>query len=186
MNKFICIIFLFFITLASQAQIVQDEIANELDKIQPQPFVYSDYNYESTTRIPIELKSLKNIKSEQEIYEGQILKFKVAKDVYNESKNIVKRGDIISAKVSVIITPGMNGNPASIILKDFESEKIKSNKLTEEYEIQGQDRMLWVYPLKWALTILPPAGSLTNFIMGGHAKIMMNEPFTIYYYPDWK
>ena len=32
------------------------EIANELDKIRPQPLVYSDYNYESTTKIPIELK----------------------------------------------------------------------------------------------------------------------------------
>lgn len=186
MNKFICIIFLFFTMLASQAQIMQDEIANELDCIQLQPFVYSDYNYESTTKIPIKLKSLENIKSEQEIYEGQILKFKVAKDVYNKGKSIAKRGDIINAKVSVIITPGMNGIPASIILKNFESEKIKSNKLTEEYEIQGQDRSLWVYPLKWALTIFPPTGSLTNFIMGGHAKIKMNRPFTIYYYPDWK
>ena len=52
--------------LASQAQIMQDEIANELDCIQLQPFVYSDYNYESTTKIPIKLKSLENIKSEQD------------------------------------------------------------------------------------------------------------------------
>ena len=125
MNKFICIISLFFTMLASQAQIMQDEIANKLDCIQQQPFVYNDYNYESTTKIPIKLKSLENIKSEQEIYEGQILKFKVAKDVYNKGKSIAKRGDIINAKVSVIITPGMNGIPASIILKNFESEKNK-------------------------------------------------------------
>ena len=91
----------------------------------------------------------------------------------------------MKSKVSIIITPGMNGIPASIILKDFEIDGVKSSRLTNEYEIFGQDRSLLVFPLKWALTILPPTGSLTNFIMGGHAKIKVKKPITIYYYPEW-
>ena len=39
--------------------------------------------------------------------------------------------------------------------------------------------------MKWALTILPPSGSLTNFIKGGHAKLKTNEVIELYYYPDW-
>jgi len=185
MNKLLGFIFLFLFTLPCSAQILQDEVANELDINQDSFLVYDNYNYESTIKIPIKLKPLEDIKSEQEIYEGQILKFKVIKDVYNKGRILLRRGDIISAKVSIIITPGMNGIPASIIIKDFKSEKLQTSKISFEYEIQGQDRSLWVYPLKWALTILPPTGSLTNFIMGGHAQIKKNKPFTIYYYPDW-
>ena len=53
------------------------------------------------------------------------------------------------------------------------------------YEVFGQDRSLIVFPLKWALTILPPTGSLTNFIKGGHAKVKTNKTITLYYHPNW-
>ena len=79
----------------------------------------------------------------------------------------------------------MNGIPASIIIGSFDIPNINPDKVTYYYEIIGQDRSLWVYPLKWALTILPPTGSLTNFIFGGHAKLSTKKKIKLYYYPEW-
>ena len=42
-----------------------------------------------------------------------------------------------------------------------------------------------VYPIKWALTPIPGVGSLTNFILGGNAKITPKDKIIIYYYPEW-
>ena len=80
----------------------------------------------------------------------------------------------------------MNGIPASVILGDFEMENISKGQFSNSIEVFGQDRSLIVFPLKWALTILPPSGSLTNFIMGGHVKIKEKKILTVYYYPEWK
>lgn len=79
----------------------------------------------------------------------------------------------------------MNGIPASIIFGDFKFENIDKNKIDYTYERFGQDRSLWVFPLKWALTILPPTGSLTNFIKGGHARLKTNKVIQLNYYPEW-
>ena len=49
----------------------------------------------------------------------------------------------------------------------------------------GLDLSLLVFPIKWALTFLPPTGSLTNFILGGHASIKENKIIELYYYPNW-
>ena len=80
----------------------------------------------------------------------------------------------------------MNGIPASIVFKDFDISEIAKGQISDTYEIYGQDRSWLVFPLKWALTILPPSGSLTNFIMGGHAKLKTKKPIIVYYYPEWK
>ena len=80
----------------------------------------------------------------------------------------------------------MNGFPAEIILGDFEIPNIENSKLLDNYTKKGQNRCFWVYPLKWSLTLIPFVGSLTNLIMGGHAKIKTTDVITIYYFPDWK
>lgn len=186
MNKLKLLLALFcFSSLTLQCFAVEDEIANFLPKNVPSPEIHKNYNYESTKKIPVNLKVLEYIKSENELYEGQIVKFKVAKDVVYENQVIIKRGTLFDAKVSVIITPGMNGIPASIIFNNFEPDCNIKGQFSNGYEVFGQDRSLIVFPLKWALTILPPTGSLTNFIMGGHAKLKPKKKITIHYYPDW-
>ena len=135
MNKFLLFLLLFFNCTFCFAESVNDEIAEALPKGVKQPLINSSYNYESTEKVPIKLKIIKNIKSESELYEGQYLDFKVARDVLYNDKVVAKRGGIIPARVSVIITPGMNGIPASIILKDFDVERIAKNKITYEKQI---------------------------------------------------
>ena len=76
-------------------------------------------------------------------------------------------------------------NITGIVFDDFEIEGVPKSKITQTYEVFGQDRSLLVFPLKWALTILPPTGSLTNFIKGGHAKVKLDDDITIFYYPNW-
>lgn len=185
MNKWVCVIafILVFCKTVSATTLTDSEII-PIQGIRP-AIVHKEYNYKSLTKIPIKLRPVKEIFSEKDVYEGQQLSFRVVKDVYYKGQWILDRGQIIHATVKLVIKPGMNGIPASIILGDFRCGAIKQGVLTNEYEIFGQDRSLLVFPLKWALTILPPTGSLTNFIMGGHAKIKVDKTLTIYYYPEW-
>ena len=185
MNRAWILILSIFLCLQESVSAVQDDIANVLTVTASEQLVHTDYNYESFVKIPIELKFISSIKSEGDLYEGQTLKFTVVKDVRYNGKTLVRRGDTAEADISVIITSGMNGIPASIILSNFRINSIDTGSFSNNCEIFGQDRSLFVFPLKWALTPLPPTGSLTNFIMGGHVRVKAGKRITIYYYPEW-
>ena len=173
--------------VCNAADTLQDEIVESIlkNKIVESPYKQYHYNYEDTKRIPVYLSVFADINSEKDIVEGQKVVFIVKNDVYQNGIIIIKKNDIVQAKVETIIKSGMNGIPASIIFGDFQFENLDSAKFSDTYEKYGQDRSLWVYPLKWALTPLPPTGSLTNFIKGGHAKLKEKEEITIYYHPNW-
>ena len=108
------------------------------------------------------------------------------KDVVYKDTVILKSGDIVTGTLETIITSGMNGFPAEVIIDDFNIPNIKPSQLISTYNKRGQNRCFWVYPLKWSLTLIPFVGSLTNFIMGGEAKVKTSDVITIYYYPEWK
>ncbi len=173
--------------VCNAADTLQDEIVESVlkNKIVESPYKQYHYNYEDTKRIPVYLSVFADINSEKDIVEGQKVVFIVKNDVYQNGIIIIKKNDIVQAKVETIIKSGMNGIPASIIFGDFQFENLDSAKFSDTYEKYGQDRSLWVFPLKWALTPLPPTGSLTNFIKGGHAKLKEKEEITIYYHPNW-
>lgn len=185
MNKVFYLILFLFLSSFCNSIAITDEVADKLSIDVYEPSTYTNYNFESTEKIPIKLKITEDIKSEKDVYEGQIVKFKVVKNVVYKNKILLQRGDIVPAKVGVIISTGMNGIPASIIFKDFQIKTLSKGQLSDTYEVFGQDRSLFVFPLKWALTPLPPTGSLTNFIKGGHVKLTTKEQITIYYYPNW-
>jgi len=145
-----------------------------------------DYDYSSTYAICIELSPQKELSTKEGIIEGERIPLKVLHDVYDGEKLLIKAGELAHARVETVITAGMNGFPAEIILNNFEIPGISSSKIMSEYSKCGQNRCLWVYPLKWALTPLPPTGSLTNLIYGGHAKIKSTDIVKIHYYPNWK
>ncbi len=167
--------------------VVQDELVETTlkNKELKNPYQPYKYNYEDLKRIPIELRVMVSIKSEKDIEEGERIVFLACHNVYEHGHKILQKNDKVYAKVETIINSGMNGIPASIIFSDFQFENIDSAKVTDTYEVYGQDRSLWVFPLKWALTFLPPTGSLTNFIKGGHAKLKDNETIEVYYHPNW-
>lgn len=167
MNKYILIILSLFISLSVFAETLP-------------------YNFCDTTRVPIRLSIVNEISTKDALTEGQNIELRVIKDVYYEGKTLVRKGELVNAKIETIITSGMNGFPAEIIVDDFEIPNIPDSKLMSTYYKKGQNRCLWVYPLKWSLTLIPFVGSLTNLIKGGHAKIKTKDVITIYYYPNWK
>lgn len=144
------------------------------------------YDFSSTKCIPLSFTITKAISTKKPPVEGDTVSFRSIKTVRYKGKLVLKKDDIVSAKIGTVITSGMNGFPAEIIIDNFEIPNVPSSKLVDTYSKTGQNRSLWVFPLKWALTWLPPTGSLTNFIKGGHAKIKPGEIITIYYYPEWK
>lgn len=144
------------------------------------------YNYTDTTKVPINLTPVEFITTKDDLLEGMDIDFRVVEDVLYNKRVILHKGQIVKGKLETKITSGMNGFPAELIIDDFDIPGIKSSQLISTYVKQGQNRCYLVFPLKWALTFLPPTGSLTNFIKGGHAKLKPGNVFTIYYYPNWK
>lgn len=142
-------------------------------------------NFESVVSLPVTLNTLETISS-KESPEGDFLDFRVKNDVYYKGKVLVKRGQIAKGRVETIATQGMNGIPAMIILGSFDVPGLDSKKLKSYYIKKGFNLTYFVLPLKWALTPLPPTGSLTNFIFGGVAKIKPKDDITIKYYPEWE
>ena len=168
-------------------EIIRDEIVETILKERDiqKPGVHTVYDYKSTVKIPVKISIKEKIKSENDVYIGQEIKFEVEDNVFYKRKLKIRKGQIVKAKVGLIISSGMNGIPASIVFEDFKIDNVENGKLQNTLEVFGQDRSLIVFLIKWALTILPPTGSLTNFIMGGHARIRQGKTFTIYYHPEW-
>ena len=187
MNKILLIFTLLLLSFCQAQSIIQDDFIIETlsNKNLEKPNTNINYNYLSTEKIAIPLKITKTVKSEKDLFEGQILEFKVTKTITKRGKIITRKDQIAKARVETIVKNGMNGIPASIVLGNFKIEGLDENKLSTNYEKFGADLSLIVFPLKWALTILPPTGSLTNFIKGGHAKLKENKEFEVYYYPNW-
>lgn len=143
------------------------------------------YNFESVQAIPIKLTITETISTKNGLIEGQEVTFKSTQKVRYNGKTILKQGEIVKARIETVISSGMNGFPAEIILDNFEIPGIKNTQLISTYTEKGTNRCYWVYPLKWALTPIPLAGSFTNLIKGGHAKITPKDTVLIYYFPEW-
>ena len=186
MNKILIFLALLFTCNIAYGEIIQDDFVKEsLIDVPPQA-VYTKYDYTNLIKLPVRLNIKEAIDSEKDLYEGQEVEFVVKNHVAYKNAIFIKKGTVIKANVSIIISPGMNGIPASIIFDNFRINNKPTTLLSDTYEVFGHDRSWLVFPLKWALTVLPPTGSLTNFIMGGHAKINYKKQIIIYYYPDWK
>ena len=191
MNKFIAtllsLVFLTLPTYGIEMAPIPEVEAIETEEVVTEEVKELPYNYESTYKVPIKLGIVEPITTKGEtLYEGQTLQFKVLQDTYCRRKTFLKKGTIVNAKIETLISSGMNGFPAEIILGNFEIPGTKPSQLVDTYTKKGQNRCYIVYPIKWALTIIPFVGSLTNFIKGGHARIKAKDEIVIYYYPDWK
>lgn len=191
MNKkfyitFFALFCLFFCNISANA--VDDFFIEEILKYQQteKPVTNTEYNYNATESVPVKLQLNGKISTKNNHgYEGQILKLRVKQNVKYNGKIIVKSGAQATAKLETIMTKGMNGIPAILIVDNFQIDGIDSDKLKGTYIKKGLNLSWLVFPIKWALTILPPTGSLTNFIMGGNATIDSKDTITLRYYPNW-
>ncbi len=188
MNKVIVLLCVLIFSSISVNAIMTDEFIDETlkDIDCPKPEINVNYNYESFERIPIKLQILEPISTKKNnITDGQKIKFKVKQNVKHNHHVILTAGTIVEGTVETFMPRGMNGIPGVIILDDFEIPGLEKSKLKSTYIKRGPDLSLCVFPLKWALTFLPPTGSLTNFIVGGNAKISTKDTIQVFYYPAW-
>lgn len=187
LGRVFLILVLLFLSFGKSFALTEDELVKTTlsNKNIEKPYTNLDYNYEDTDTVDVKLSVLEDIKNEKYLHEGQIIKFQVVRDVKYQNEIVIKHGTIATARVETIIANGMNGIPASVVLGDFDIEGVPWSKLTSTYEKFGLDLSLMVYPIKWALTILPPTGTLTNFIKGGHVKLKSKNVITIKYHPNW-
>lgn len=189
MNKLIFTLFLFcIIILPSKAEFIRDEFVDETlqDKMLQKPECNIEYNYNSIKGVPVKLEIIEPVSTRHgDSYDGKKLFFKVKNNVVYDNHTLIKKGTVATARIAAYTTRGMNGIPASIIVNDFKINGIDENKMTTSYTKYGLNFSAFVLPLKWALTFLPPLGTLTNFIVGTNASITQNDTITLYYYPKW-
>lgn len=144
------------------------------------------YNYSDTFSIPVRLSVVNEISTKGGLIEGQEIKLKLKNDIFYKHRIIARRNDIATAKIETYITKGMNGFPAEIILDSFNINGIKDSQLLGTYTKTGKNFAPLVYPIKWALTPIPLAGTVTNLITGTNATISPEDEIIIYYFPNWK
>ena len=187
MNKiYLIFLILFFTVNTSFSAIIRDEfIENHLKSKQlPKIETNTEYNYEDTQSVLIKLQIDKEVKS-TDLQPGDTLKFYVKQNVKYNKKLLIKMDTEVTATVKASTTRGMNGIPGQIIIDDFKIPGIDESKIKSTYIKRGPDRTIFVLPLKYALTPFFPLGTLTNFLIGGNAKITKNDTIPIYYYPNW-
>lgn len=189
MNKFFTLIFLFFaFSSVSVFAMERDTFIEEIlySKHIEKPVQNLKYDYTEVDKIPIKLQIQTPITTKKDsIVEGQVIDFLVKEDVKYNHKVVIPKGTKTTAVVQTYQSRGMNGIPAIIVLDDFEIPNIDKTKLKDDYIKRGQDRSYIVFPIKWALTLIPFAGYSTNLILGGHAHIKKRHNVVIYYYPKW-
>ena len=168
MNKIILLFLIFFMQCVC--------FANE----------YLPYDYSDTRAVAIKLSPVREISTSDEIYEGQEVEFKVRRNVYVDGFMFLPKDTIIKARIETIITKGMNGFPAELIIDNFKIDNVHQTQLLSNCVKAGRNYALLVYPIKWILTPIPFVGSLTNLIQGGQARLKTDDVITIYYYPYWK
>ena len=147
---------------------------------------YLPYDYTDTRNIEIKLSPVRDISTSDEIYEGQEVEFRVRKSVYLDRFLFLPKDTIVKARIETIITKGMNGFPAEIIIDNFKINNVHQSQLVSTCIKTGRNYALLVYPIKWLLTPIPFAGSLTNLIMGGEARIKTDDVIVVNYYPYWR
>ena len=186
MNKFLTLIIIFLLGICTFANETEDEQSLLPEKTE-KPMTNINYNYESFDSVPVKLKVIDgDISTKKDRgFEGQILELRVKQNVKYNGKIVIKNDTPATGIVQTIRTHGMNGIPAAIIIDNIKIQGIDSKKLKSTYIEKGVNLSLLVFPIKWALTPFPPTGSLTNFIMGGNAKINKNTVITVDYYPEW-
>ena len=150
MNKFIAtllsLVFLTLPTYGIEMAPIPEVEAIETEEVVTEEVKELPYNYESTYKVPIKLGIVEPITTKGEtLYEGQTLQFKVLQDTYCRRKTFLKKGTIVNAKIETLISSGMNGFPAEIILGNFEIPGTKPSQLVDTYTKKGQNRCYWQF-----------------------------------------
>lgn len=139
-------------------------------------------NYDFTqAQIPVQLKIIKNLTTKSHILEGDEILFKTTKDV-SLNGEILPKGTQIVGRVETVSESDKMGCPANIIVDNFHVKDNPDICFYGNITKTGANRSIWVYPLYQAGNIMfYVAGFVFVPIHGGHAKLLTNDTFTVFY-----
>ena len=191
MNKIIIITFGLITSLFTPAiaehirdNFIEEQLAN---KTFEKPSVQDFFNYESTAKIkvPLQITEIISSSGKHAAFEGQIVEFTVKNDVIYNDAVYIPKGTLVTGRVSNVIKKGISGIPGELYITDFKIPNVKNSQILEPIIKRGLNTTLWILPLKWALTPLPPFGTFTNIIWGWDAKIKPSRTIYVSVFPEW-
>lgn len=169
-----------------QKNIIEDTFAKNSLDIKKISILKKKNIYDfSKNQVPIELKVIRNMSTKRDLKEGQCITFKTIKDVTIDGQ-VIPRGTIVTGRVEMISESNKMGTPFNIVIDNFQIKD--ADNITKSIDFcgtvakTGANRTLWVYPLYQAGNlVLYVAGFVFVPIHGGHAKLLTNETYTVYY-----
>ena len=72
------------LSLNKEQALIKDEIVENIlkERTVQKPYVHLNYNYKSTIKIPVRISAKERIKSENDVYVGQVIEFEAENDVF--------------------------------------------------------------------------------------------------------
>lgn len=190
MNKIIITIGLIIsLFTPAVAELIRDDFIEEqlANKILEKPTAQTKFNYASTAKVKVPLQITKVISSsgKDAAFEGQIVEFIVKDNVIYNDKIYIPKDTKITGRVSAVIKKGISGIPGELYISDLQIPNVENSQILEPIVKRGLNTTLWILPLKWALTPLPPFGTFTNIIWGWDAKLKPSRTIYVSVYPEW-
>lgn len=141
------------------------------------PNLSYDYSKEDKT-IDLNIKSKKYVTTKGDLAEGDLLYFYTVEDIKLKNGNILPKGTEVVGVIETVSQNKAFGVPADLIVDRFKI-KNKNIKLLGTINKTGANRSLWVYPLVYTTSCFFGVGLLFIPIRGGHAKLKLNDVYTI-------
>lgn len=192
MNKIFSLFFLAFTLfwgINPSYSIVRDDFIEQIliNKTTDEPKINDNYDYSYTDYVEIPLRITETITTSKrnKSFEGKELNFIVFEDIFYNKEKIIKRGTIVTARLELMTTRGFAGVPAEIFITDFKIPNLDEKGIVQPISKRGFSMTAWILPVKWALTPLPPLGSLTNVFVGFNTKLTPDETIILKYYPNY-
>ena len=156
----------------SKKTVSYDEIIPEVTTVFKRKVVVIDPD--EMTSVPVRIKN--NFSTKQKAQEGDYLEFETTKDIVINGKKYPS-GTTVNARIENITMNEPLGVPATLTVENFSVDGIH---LGGEIHKTGANRTLWVYPCMVSTLWFFGAGALFFPIMGGHAKILKEQIYTLY------
>lgn len=172
--------------LRKQKNIIEDTFVKTSLDLKTLSLIKKREKYDfSKEQVPIELKVVRNLSTKKDLREGQVIVFRTIRDVVINGK-VLPKGTRVSGKVEVVSESDKMGTPFNIVIDNFNVKNPENVNETINFHgtvaKSGANRTLWVYPLYQAGNlVLYVAGFAFVPIHGGHAKLLTNETFTVFY-----
>ena len=168
----------------ANTSMVSDEIAKRtLTANYSKPYTNTDYNYQSIEYVLFKVK-IKNKLSSRNAREGQKILFETIEPVKINDKVNFNKGTEILANVEFVSLNEMRGEPAILIIDNFEIKNYPQYKLSGQIYKEGAKRSYWINPMSIVLMPFWGTGLILHFIRGGHAKITPNKVYKLYLWKD--